>query len=213
MKTVTVLIGDIDASREIAPKSREKIQRDLEKIFSKLNEDYSKEIVSPLKLTLGDEFQALFLSPYVGWKIIQEIEISASKMGLSLRYALSYDVLHTSINKVEPLSMDGPAFWEARALIEKKASKYSFHIREFSFNSTLQVLGKVLDTTRNDWTDIQTKYVYHMLETENSTASETARYFDKSPSTVHRMLKTTKIDLYQEVWDEVGKMLRESVKI
>lgn len=51
--------------------------------------------------------------------------------------------------------MDGPAFWKARELIERKDRRFNFHIEGDPLSSTLRVLGFTLEEIENGWTSVQ----------------------------------------------------------
>jgi hypothetical protein len=84
----TVLIGDIQSSKKIPSISRQKIQTSIEKKFNKIDNKYTKEILSPLKITLGDEFQAVFKSPESAWGLFLDLVCPTLTLNLSLKITL-----------------------------------------------------------------------------------------------------------------------------
>lgn len=207
MRQTTVLIGDIDASKKIATTSRGQIQKKLDNSFTKLNKELSGHLLSPLLLTIGDEFQAVTKSPLDMWIVVKSINNVSHELGIRLRFAVSHGELLTPINKQAPLKMDGPAFWKARELIEKKNRRYNFAIEGDPLNSTLMTLGFTLEEIENGWTKVQTQYISFLLNEKDRNASDVARHFNKNPSTIHRMLKKTHLDLYKEAQHEIAYLL------
>lgn len=212
MKKTTVLIGDIDASKKIATANRPQIQKKLDHSFTKLNKKLSDYLLSPLLLTIGDEFQAVAKSPLDMWIIVTALNSISHELGIRFRFAISHGELLTSINRQAPLKMDGPVFWKARELIEMKNRRYNFSIEGDPLNSTLMTLGFALEEIENSWTKVQTQYISYFLDEEGRNASDVARHFNKNPSTIHRMLKKTHLDLYKETQQEIAYLL-EGYKI
>lgn len=206
-KKVTTLIGDISQSRNIDKKLRPYIQTGLEQLFQKISKQHKGKILSPLMLTLGDEFQGVLISPMAAFDIIQDIEVGARGLGITLRYAVACDVLHTPINKKEPLRMDGPAFWMSRALIEKKTLKYSFYLKEFKFNETLNVLLEVQDDIEHSWSENQRSHIQTLQQNPSLSYVEFAEMKHKNVSTISRSLKSAKYELYQKVIREICVLL------
>lgn len=58
--TYIALIGDIIQSKQLTDRS--KVQKTLAAYLDDLNKTFAPYIISKLSLTLGDEFQGLFLS-------------------------------------------------------------------------------------------------------------------------------------------------------
>ncbi|MHB1688519.1 MAG: SatD family protein [Ignavibacteriaceae bacterium] len=118
------LIGDIVSSKQI--KSRSLIQKNLNNLFKKLN-NKDKQMASPLTITLGDEFQAIYNSAdsifYKIWQIM--LAVYPEK----IRFSLGIGEITTRINSKQAIGMDGPAFHYARkGLEELKASSYLLNV-------------------------------------------------------------------------------------
>lgn len=88
--------------------------------------------LSPLTITLGDEFQGVTKSIESGIKTIIEIEemIIENQFDLKLRYVLNYGRIDTEINTKTAYEMLGMGLTEARnSLNELKNKNYRFHIQ------------------------------------------------------------------------------------
>ncbi len=110
------LIGDIMGSRALA--NRAECQGRLQSICSHLNENRDHYgMASPLTLTLGDEFQALFDSPRGIWQCIAALE--STMYPVNIRFALGVGGIVTGINREAALAMDGPAFHRARDAMDR----------------------------------------------------------------------------------------------
>lgn len=124
MKTI-VLIADIVSSRQI--KDRDRIQRNLKELFKKINLS-SPSILSPVTITLGDEFQCVYSS---GDEIFNHIwKILETAYPEKIRFSYGIGEITTRINKQQAIGMDGPAFYEAReGLIQLKEDEQLFNVR------------------------------------------------------------------------------------
>lgn len=121
-----VLIGDIISSKKIGQRS--KIQSKLKRIFKKINNS-EKNLSSPLTITLGDEFQAVYSKAD---SIFHDIWlISLAVYPVKIRFSIGIGEISTRINKKQAIGMDGPAFYNARAGLDKlKQTSYIFNITE-----------------------------------------------------------------------------------
>ncbi len=124
MNTI-VLIADIVASRQI--EDRDRIQRKLKNLLNTINKS-SGSILSPMTITLGDEFQCVYSSADVIFNHIWRILETAYPE--KIRFSYGIGGISTRINKNQAIGMDGPAFYEAReGLIQLKQGNYYFNIR------------------------------------------------------------------------------------
>ncbi|WP_340105601.1 SatD family protein [Rhodohalobacter sp. 8-1] len=106
-----VLIGDLIGSKELNDKERERYQSILVEETNRINRE-SSSVVSPLTITLGDEFQAVYkdLSAVLAdsWSIL------AALYPVGVRFSIGVGQIYTEINSEQALGMDGPAFHAAR---------------------------------------------------------------------------------------------------
>lgn len=109
------LIGDIVGSKQLPPRDRSQVQRQLEELLAQLNKRYAKVIGARFLVTLGDEFQGVLKRADVIPDLIWDIETSLPKT--EVRIGIGHGTLHPPIKRVA-LGMDGPAFHAARAAIE-----------------------------------------------------------------------------------------------
>jgi hypothetical protein len=116
------LIGDIKQSRLLP--NRVVVQERLEWVCDHLNADAeSLGLVSPLTVTLGDEFQALFRSARALWQVVFAVESALqgdddSEPEVAMRFGVGIGNLSTPLNSTAAIGMDGPAFHRAREAIE-----------------------------------------------------------------------------------------------
>lgn len=116
---VLVMIADIIGSRKI--ENRSEFQRRLKQLLKQVNDVSGSSLLSPYTLTLGDEFQAVYGSFDTMFTDI--VQIILGIYPVQLRFAFSYGPLTTDINPIAALEMDGPAFSDARKLMNKMKSE------------------------------------------------------------------------------------------
>jgi hypothetical protein len=120
-----VLIADIVSSREI--KDRDRIQKKLKVTLQRINQK-SRSILSPMTITLGDEFQCVYSNADEIFKHIWEILYTSYPE--KIRFSFGIGKITTGINRIQAIGMDGPAFYEAReGLAWLKQQDYFFNIR------------------------------------------------------------------------------------
>lgn len=112
MDQYIVLIGDLVGSKDLNNREREKCQSILKETVEKINKEDSSSIRSPLTITLGDEFQAVYdnLSTVLAdsWSVL------AALHPVGFRFSMGIGRIYTPINSEQALGMDGPAFHVAR---------------------------------------------------------------------------------------------------
>ena len=114
MKAV-VLIADLVKSREVADRAR--FQRFLKAVLGETSGRRRDSLLSPLTLTLGDEFQAV----YANWDDVfrDVLGIMSRIYPKRIRVAIGHGALDTDVNPKAALEMDGPSFVQARDLMDQ----------------------------------------------------------------------------------------------
>lgn len=124
-----ILMADIIESRE---KDSKLLINEFKQTVKFINESNQKNIISPLTITLGDEFQAIIDNVENAIKIIIEIEefILKNKLSFKLRYVLNYGKIDTEINREIAYEMLGEGLTDARKeLSNLKNSENRFFIK------------------------------------------------------------------------------------
>ncbi|WMX14383.1 MULTISPECIES: SatD family protein [unclassified Aureispira] len=108
------------------------LMKDFKELVEKVNRENNNKLLSPLTITLGDEFQgvATSLEDAINLIIALEEEIIDLKKAFKLRYVLYHGVIDTPINSEVAYGMLGEGLTQARALLEslKKDRKRRFHV-------------------------------------------------------------------------------------
>lgn len=124
-----ILMADI---KDSGKKESRLVISNFKKLVSSINLLQKENILSPLTITLGDEFQGVTNSIESAVRIIFKIEelIIKKSFDIKLRYVLNYGVIDTKINKKIAYEMLGPGLTEARRhLTELKREESRFLIK------------------------------------------------------------------------------------
>ncbi|MGD8779840.1 MAG: SatD family protein [Ignavibacteria bacterium] len=108
-----ILMADIIGSRN---KESKKLISDFKKLVKNISSNNKDTFLSPLTITLGDEFQSVVKSLSDGINIIFQIEetIIKKEYNFKLRYILYYGPIDTAINKESAYGMLGDGLTKAR---------------------------------------------------------------------------------------------------
>ncbi len=112
-----ILMADIIGS---SAKDQKKLMQDFKLLAQDVNENFKQSIISPLTITLGDEFQCILNDLQTAIIIIISIEeyIIAKQLKFNLRYVLNYGLIETPINSIIAYEMLGKGLTDARSILE-----------------------------------------------------------------------------------------------
>ncbi|HMP99775.1 MAG TPA: SatD family protein [Cyclobacteriaceae bacterium] len=191
-------------------KESRKLMNSLRHIVEDVNSNFSKrEILSPLTITLGDEFQSVLNSVEVACKVILFIEekLLARKADFSLRYVIHEGKIDTPINKVRAHEMLGPGLTQSRKLLSSlKSSKERFliDIDDKEKSEKLSLSFKVYEGLVNQWTTSSRDVVYSFLQEDDYKIL--SKKLKKDPSTVWRRKHSLMIDEYKSMRELIMKL-------
>lgn len=121
-----------------------------------INKVYSYKIISPLTITLGDEFQGLILDLRTSIEIIIAIEeyCIINDFQFKLRYVLIYGEIETEINTKIAYEMLGTGLTEARNnlnLLKKKNNRFLIDTKNTIQNSLINNSFKIFQQLVDKW--------------------------------------------------------------
>ncbi len=209
MNPYIVLIGDIEASKDLEEGKRYQVQNLLKEVFDELNSSCST-IESPYTVTLGDEFQAVFSR--ADDLFIHAWQILAALHPVKVRFSMGVGQITTSINREQSLGMDGPAFHLARDGIELlKDSGYLFNLsvegQKGSYVSALNNSLYLFSDQLRSWNKNRLSILY-MMETgmnykqisQKLGISEPAFYKNKEAASLEVV-----IDLFRDISEIINE--------
>ena len=203
-----VLIGDIVESKKI--QKREIFQSEFQDLISSLNIDYKDKFVSPLTITLGDEFQGLMNDSKNLFLIIHKIQ--SSFKNVTFRFALSVGDISTKVNHESAIGMDGAGFHFARDAMEKN----KIEKRNFSYDGgqpeaiIIDNMLKWIDQTTTKWK--KEKWKTLLLKEQGKSQKEIEQQIRISQSAISQNLKNQSTLLVIETEKIIEHYLKNFLK-
>ncbi len=207
MQKVWAMIADIVDSRSV--KERRAFQRGLKQTLKQLSEASPEVYLSPLTITLGDEFQAV----YGDFSVVlpHMLEILQFLAPHKLRVALAYGELTTDINPKAALEMDGPAFNLARDCMEGLKKRQSTALRIDGLpedrlpliNAACSMLANAL----NDWKPV-TLRIARGLQNGKS-VQILSEMLGITPRAVHKNIATNHVRDILAAMDAISREVRD----
>jgi hypothetical protein len=203
-----VLIGDIVASRRLP--ARAQFQRKVRTLLQDVNRRHSS-LVSPYTLTLGDEFQAVYRRADTAFADV--FRLLAGIAPVQARFALAVGGIVTPINAKQSIGMDGPAFHDARAELERlKAERRLLGVhgggsaRWALPEASLAVLSGLVE----GWWPKRLELFAGLLA--GGVVPELAQQTGITPRAVNKNIRAADLDEWKRILDEITRLLNEDLK-
>ncbi|MGH7482063.1 MAG: SatD family protein [Longimicrobiales bacterium] len=197
------MIGDVVGSREL--EDRAAVQRRLRDAVQALNGAVAASLAAPLKLTAGDELQALLTDPAAAVDIA--VGIADALHPASVVWGLGRGELATELVSDVAL-LDGPCFHRARSAVEAAAARGAWLRQEgleAPHGETLTALFDLAWAIRSSWTPTQLRYV---RGARDSLQQEVAARFGVSKQAVSKSLDAARFSSVREGEDAARALLR-----
>jgi hypothetical protein len=204
MKNYLVLIGDVIDSRKL--ENRPEFQKQFAAVLHEVQNRIKAITVSPLTVTIGDEFQAVFHSASGLFEACLDLQIRL--LPVRLRFGLGLGAVSTALNQQQAIGMDGPAFHSARQAIEKaRQTKSQFRLEPEDLLSAV-ALGWVNDHIK-DWKKERWQVLLGLSagNTQRRLAAETGI----SQPAVSQMLRREAFSLILETFRATEAMLNQKL--
>ncbi len=208
------IIGDIVNSKQL--KQRADIQETLRVILEQCNTVFAAQISSKFMITLGDEFQGLLHDGSVILAIIEKIETALYPV--QLRFAIGVGAITTEINPDLPLGADGPAYYNARAVInafkdkenKKMTAKANISIKTEAVNNIDDLINALFNQiylNKNSWTARQREIILRYQQNQEN-QSTLAAQLKINQSSVQRALHKAGYYTYKQSLDTINSYFR-----
>jgi SatD family (SatD) len=160
-KLVSVLTIDIVGSKKYSIKQQPVVKKCLQKSLSQINMDFNADILLPITLTIGDEYQGVI---FPHWKVLKIADRLRSLVRLSKKIQVD---LHISIGIApsvikkgkESRFHEGPAFYLSRQgmdwLKQNKARRTIIVTESTQVNKNVDLILDYQDMILLNWTDAQ----------------------------------------------------------
>lgn len=204
-----VLIGDMLGSRQL--EDRRAAQERFENACQSINRRRRHYgVVSPLMVTLGDEFQGVLGRVDQLWPLIARLELEMHPQ--QFRFSVGVGEITTAVNKRSSLGMDGPAFHQAREGIEtlrKQGGIYGI--------SGLGKHQKLIQYTLDLWSAARRKWNYNRQATftrllEGASVPEIAEELELSEQAVYRTRRDGGLETVISLLDEINELIKDALQ-
>jgi hypothetical protein len=199
MNRYYILMADIIGSRK---KNSNLMMKDFCKLIAKINIGYQNNFLSPLTITLGDEFQSVVKSLSAGIEIIFAIEevILEREMDFKLRYVLYFGSIDTKVNRKIAYGMFGAGLTESRHLLEgnkTKRSRFLISTDKNDLSEKLMLALGMLQSILDGWSLKERRIVKEFLLYDDY--KKIAKRLKKDVSLLWRRRKSLKIEEFQMI--------------
>lgn len=189
-------MGDVTSS---STKDAGVLKVDLRTLVDEVNNSYKSDILSPLTITLGDEFQGVVSSLQSAVSIIFSIEeLRLSKaIDFKLHYVYQFGEIDTEINPTIAHEMLGPGLTQARKMLTSKRrdrKRFQFYLDEQLHSDQLTRIFEVLDSIIDSWKKEDFSLILDMINNENN--HEVGEIYHKTRTQIWKRRKTLRIKEY-----------------
>ena len=202
-----ILMGDlVDSERTHAP-------ADLHRLFNAAikahNRAHKSALLSPLTITLGDEFQGIASSLTQAAFMARALRLALMADGIDCRFAIGQAVIATPLNPSKAWNMMGPGLAQTRRKLNDKKSGifYRFALMEAPvMEAMLDALGAGLSMIERQWTRQQRYDIAAQLG--GMRPDELARQRGVSVHTIYKVRNSGDFNTYVMQWDAIEGALR-----
>ncbi len=188
-----ILMADVVGSHE---KKGQQLMDAFQVLVKWTNMIYGESIVSPLTITLGDEFQGIVSSASEGVDIILGMEeyILEEEFDFKLRYVLHEGDVETEINRDKAYEMLGPGLTNARKLLNEMKKEHHRFLIKVSAGNEVNKMMRITQHFIDGWHPKDRSTVTGFLQGHDYKAL--AKIQQKDESTLWRRRKSLAIDEY-----------------
>jgi len=206
-----VIIGDMVQSRNL--NDRQKVQEAFGSALKNAQKTYGQGIVSPLTLTIGDEFQAVLDRAQDFFAIINHLEESLPD--IRFRYGLGVGEISTALNRKAAIGMDGPAFHFARQALEQARQmkrRFVFVCASPKIQARIDLFFNWIDTITAGWSKEKLQ-ILHLSQLRLKQKEVAAKIGISQPAVSQHMRQPVfrlVLQTQQVVLDEIDDLLRSA---
>lgn len=209
-KRCAVVMGDIIGS-ESAP-SVGHLHSAFNRAVANANARYPDLILSPLTITLGDEFQGLVDNLPDAFRLVSRLRLELLQTDVACRFVIGAVSIETPLNETIAWNMMGPGLSEARDRLNDKsdASAYRFCLpkalvledqrtREVisTLTALLDALGSSMTTLEKGWTATQLSTVAPVI-VGDAYVKSIAQIRRISDSSVYKTMRAANYETYAQ---------------
>lgn len=203
-----VVMGDLVKSESSLPIEQ------LYVLFNKAVDDQNfanaNALVSPMTITLGDEFQGVVRTLAQAAMIARNLRLQLMADAIDCRFVIGLVEIKTPINTDKAWNMMGPGLARARQkLNNKKADQfYRFSLIEAPVTENLlDAIGIGLSVIELGWTDQQRGDISALIN--GLSPAELAKRRNVSVHSIYKVRSSGNFDAYATQWDAINMALSE----
>ncbi len=190
-----------------------KLTTEFKSLVESVNDTFGNNILSPLTITLGDDFQAVLDSVETGIAIIFFIEEECLRRELDfkLHYVLHTGEIDTEINPDIAYEMLGEGLTTARKMLNIKKrdrKRFKISLKDETGSDQLNRLLEVTDSLIMNWKKEDYALIIDMIENENN--SEVGEIHGKNRDQIWKRRKTLMIKEYSLLKEVVLTFIQKS---
>ncbi len=188
-----ILMADIINSSGQEPRQ---LMMDFKFLVQTINEKYKEKLLSPLTITLGDEFQGVVDSAENAAKIIFDFEelILLNLVHLNIRFVCFEGIIETPINKNIAYEMLGEGLTLARkklTVLKKDKSKFYFEFNDSKKSNFLNQIFFIFESLLEEWQHKEKEVVAAFIQ--NQDYKKVAELLGKNRSLIWKREKTLRM--------------------
>jgi len=172
---------------------------------AKINSERKKEIISPLTITLGDEFQGITKSLKTSFLIGNTVKLNLLLYGIKSRIVIGQVNLDTKVNTKEAWNMMGAGLPESRDLLNNKSDSNEYKFSILTKNADHAVIAKLLNgiglsltSLENKWSEKQLLYISKLVFDSKMTVKTLAKKMQVSVFSIYAALEAGNYNLHRQ---------------
>lgn len=192
-------MGDLIGSEKATSRA------DLHRLFNAevdaANSQDEPSLISPLTITLGDEFQGLTSTFLGAISLIQKLRMRLLASGVECRFAIGLVRLEAPLNEKTAWNMMGQGLAETREKLNEKAENpYRFFLGPTKpmMSVLMEAVGRSLAHLEKGWTDRQKQVAVRLALGEPAT--ELSRSLKIHIRTLYKIREAAQYDFYMGQW-------------
>ncbi|MBM2293398.1 hypothetical protein JQX09_15315 [Sulfitobacter pseudonitzschiae] len=206
-----VVMGDLVRSESSLPV--ELLHAGFNQAVDRQNLEHAASLISPLTITLGDEFQGLTHTLTQAIEIVRGLRLALLAEEIDCRFVVGTVEIKSPINSSKAWNMMGPGLARARNKLNQKKTNqlYRFSIAEAPVTEALlDAIGVGLSTIERSWTDQQREDISALLG--GLSPAELSEHRNVSVHSIYKVRRSGDFDAYTLQWSAVNKALSEFEK-
>lgn len=204
MSTHAVIMGDLIKSQRTDSVAR--LHGFFNDKVEAINRHYRRAIVSPLTITLGDEFQGLTHTLASALEMAKTMRMALMADDVPCRFVIGLVHIATPVNRRTSWNMMGPGLADARQKLNVKDDDNAirFSVSGDPVTETLlDAIGASITNLQNGWTPRQAE-VAQKLKDADASPSDLIKQMKIAANTYYKIRRAARIELHDRLWNALS---------